>query len=306
MKRAVVDIGTNSVLLTIADINGREIENVTELSRITRLGKGFAEENIIREENIEITLNALREFSDKIHNKGVEKVRYIATEVLRRAKNSDYVIKRLSNACLGNIEIVDEYREAYYSFCSVSYMNPSKEICVVDIGGGSTEIITGIDDKVIFTKSLRLGAVNLYEKFFSVDDTYKRNDILRATGYINGMLEKDIPPDIAGNFISAYIVGGTITNVAAILDGMTEYKPEVIEGKVISFTEIDGLLETLSQIKREERAKIAGIEHERADILPAGILILRTIMNYLNKDTIRVSTRGVRWGILFKTDEEGE
>lgn len=306
MKVAVVDIGTNSVLLTIADISGREIKNITELSRITRLGKGLGEENIIREENIEITLNALKEFSDKIHNKGVEKVRYIATEVLRRAKNSDYVLKRLSSACLENIEIIEEAKEGFYSFYSVSYMNPSKEICVVDVGGGSTEITTGVDADVKFSKSLRLGAVEIYEKYFSGHDVYPRDNILKASGFIFETLEKNIPQNIIGNFTGMYISGGTITNIGAIMEGMSEYKAEIIEGKAINYNEIQGLFETISQMRIQDRINIVGIEKERADILPCGILIIKNIMNYLSKDVVRISTRGVRWGLIFKLNEEGD
>ncbi len=306
MKTAVVDIGTNSVLLTIADVEGRDIRNVTELSRITRLGKGLGDDGTIREENIEITLNALREFSDKIHNKGVDKVKYVATEVLRSAKNSDYVLKKLSGACLGDIEIIDGEKEGFYSFYSVSYLNPSKEICVVDIGGGSTEISTGIDSDIKFTRSLKLGAVGIYEKYFSAKEVYQRDAVLQASGYINEILEKNIPYDVTGNFTAVHISGGTITNIGAILEGMAEYRPEIIENKTISFREIQGLFETISQMSRQERAKITGIEPDRADILPAGILIVRNIMDYLRRESVRVSTRGVRWGIIFKMNEEGE
>ncbi|MGC8926661.1 MAG: hypothetical protein ACP5QK_01920 [Myxococcota bacterium] len=305
MKVAVVDIGTNSILLTIADIEGRDIKNVTELSRITRLGKGLSDDNTIREENIEITLSALKEFADKIHNKGVEKVKYIATEALRRAVNSDYVIKKLSSASLSNIEIIDEGREGFYSFYSVSFMNPSKEICVIDIGGGSTEITTGVDSNVRFTKSLKFGAVDLYERFFKNGDIYSRGDILRATGYVNQVLEKEIPQDVAAGFVGVYVSGGTITNIAAILEGMKDYNPDLIEGKGVHINEITGLFETISQMRKEERSKIVGIEAERSDILPAGILILKSIMTYLGKESIRVTTKGVRWGIIFKMDEEG-
>lgn len=306
MKVAVVDIGTNSILLTIADIEGRDIKNITELSRITRLGRGLSDDNTIREENIEITLSALKEFADKIHNKGVEKVKYIATEALRRASNSDYVLKKLSSACLSDIEIIDGSKEGFYSFYSVSFMNPAKEICVIDIGGGSTEISTGIDSNVRFTKSLKLGAVYIYEKFFRNGDIYLRENILRARGFINQALEKEILPDIVGGFMGVYVSGGTITNIAAIMEGMREYNPEVLEGKTIHINDIVGLFETLSQMKKEERSKVAGIEAERADVLPSGILILIAIMNYLKKDSIRVTTRGVRWGIIFQMDKEGE
>ncbi len=304
MKVAVVDIGTNSVLLTIADREGREIKNVTELSRITRLGKGMGDDQQIKDENVEITLNALKEFADKIHNKGVEKVRYIATEAIRKARNSDHVIKRLSSVCLSDIEVIDEAKEAFLSFYSVSYMNPAKEIAVIDIGGGSTEITTGIDQNVQFSKSLKLGAVDLYERFFS-NDEYNANSILTATGFINRMLEENIPRQLIKTFMSIYISGGTITNLASVLEGTMEYSVDLIENKVINISEIDSVFNTISRIKREERTKIAGIEQGRADILPAGILIARSILNYFGKDVIRVSTRGVRWGVIFMIDEEG-
>ncbi|MCX7943887.1 MAG: hypothetical protein N2746_05200 [Deltaproteobacteria bacterium] len=305
MKAAVVDIGTNSVLLTIADIEGREIKNVTELSRITRLGKGFGEDKVIREENVEITLSALKEFSEKIHNKGVDKVKYIATEVLRSAKNSDYVLKKLSSACLSDIEIIDGVKEGFYSFYSVSYLNPSKDVCVIDVGGGSTEITAGMDSDMRFTRSLKVGAVEIYEKFFSGYDIYPRDSILKASGYIYDILEKNIPMDVIGTFTAVYVVGGTITNVGAILEGMNEYKPDLIEGRVVNIGEIRGLFETISQIKGVDRTKIVGLEPERADVLPSGILIIRSIMTYLNRDNIRISTRGVRWGVMFQLSEEG-
>jgi len=305
MKRAVVDIGTNSLLLTIADIEGREIKSITELSRITRLGKGVESDGMIKEENIEVTLNALKEFADKIHNKGVEKVKYIATEILRKASNRDYVLKRLSSVCLGDIEVISEAQEGFYSFYSVAYMNPSKEICVIDVGGGSTEITTGVDSSVSFSKSLKLGAVGLYEKFFDGKDIYPYNDVLKAQGYVNRILEENIPINLVGNFMGLYVSGGTITNVAAILEGMRNYNADLIDNRVIKLSEIEGLFEIISNMSKESRARIAGIEENRADILPSGILILRSILHYLNKDVIRVSSRGVRWGVMFKLEEEG-
>jgi len=305
MKRAVVDIGTNSLLLTIADIEGREIKNVTELSRITRLGKGVDADGLIKEENIEITINALKEFADKIRNKGVEKVKYIATEILRKASNRDYVVKRLSTVCLGDIEIISESQEGFFSFYSVAYMNPSKEICVIDVGGGSTEVTTGIDSNVRFSKSLKLGAVGLFEKFFEGKDIYPKDDILRAQGYINRILEENIPVNLVGNFMGIYVSGGTITNVAAILDAMKSYNADLIDNKVIKLSDIEGLFETISKMSKESRSRIVGIEENRADILPSGILILKSLLNYLNKDVIRVSSKGVRWGVMFKAEEEG-
>lgn len=304
MKVAVIDIGTNSVLLTIAERAGREIKNVVELSRITRLGKGMGEEQLIREEHIEATLNALKEFADKIHNKGVEKVKYIATEAIRKAKNNDYVLRRLSSVSLSEIEVIDGPEEAFLSFYSVSYMNPAKEISVVDIGGGSTEITMGRDQNIQFAKSLPVGAVTLYERFFS-DDEYRRDSVLKANGYINRLLEESVPPQLIKTFTSVYLTGGTITNLVSILEGRGEYNADLIENRTVSIREIKGVFDTISQIRRDERAKITGIEAERADILPAGILIAKSILNYFRKDVVRVSARGLRWGVIFKMDEEG-
>lgn len=304
MKVAVIDIGTNSVLLTIAEREGREIKNVVELSRITRLGKGMGDDQLIREENIEATLNALKEFADKIHNKGVEKVKYIATEAIRKAKNSDYVLRRLSSVSLSEIDVIDGSQEAFLSFYSVSYMNPAKEISVIDIGGGSTEITTGRDQNIQFVKSLPVGAVTLYERFFS-DDEYRMDSVLKANGYINRLLEENVPSQLIKTFMSVYLTGGTVTNLASILEGRGEYNADLIENRSVSIREIKGVFDTISQLRKDERAKITGIEAERADILPAGILIAKSILNYFRKDVVRVSTRGSRWGIIFKMDEEG-
>ena len=184
-------------------------------------------------------------------------------------------------------------------------MNPSKEICVIDVGGGSTEVTTGIDSNVRFSKSLKVGAVGLFEKFFEGKDIYSKDDILKAQGYMNRILEENIPVNLVGNFMGIYVSGGTITNVAAILDAMKSYNADLIDNKVIKLSDIEGLFETISQMNKESRARIVGIEENRADILPSGILILKSLLNYLNKDVIRVSSKGVRWGVMFKAEEEG-
>ena len=171
---------------------------------------------------------------------------------------------------------------------------------VIDIGGGSTEIITGKTHEQPVAKSLPIGGVVLTEEYIYHDPPLKTE--IGAMKWDTAVKIYSLPM-IEGE-CRATGVGGTITTLAAVHHGLTEYTPDVIENTMLSGDDVASILERFSQCTVEERAAIPGMEKGREDIILAGTVILFECMRYYSLKTIRVSTKGVRYGYLMSLTSE--
>ena len=296
-KAAAFDIGTNSILGCIAEKQNNHIRVIKELNTIVKLGKDLSNDNILKKEKIEDAVKVICEFKKVVESYGIESVMAAGTMVLRKAKNRKHLIEMVKERCSVYIKLVSTYEEALLSYLGVisGLKGRTNKITVIDIGGGSTEIISGKDKEIIGVHSFELGIIDLTEKFFYEEEVKEKN-IREAFGYVDKKLCK-VKVEDRDLFIG---IGGTITNFAAIKHKMKEYDPELINITYLSREEIEYIFNILKEKNLKERRKVEGLGYKRADTIIAGGVILIKIMNYLNIQRFLVSDRGLRHGLLYK------
>ncbi len=304
-RNIVIDVGTNSVHILVCDVgaHGQDFEVVLDDRRITRLGHGLASTNELQEEAMARTCDAIQEFVEKARRLGVGQVVAIGTSALREAKNAREFVNRVKNRCGIEIEVVSGETEARCAFLSIrsdeyfSHFN-GDPIMVIDIGGGSTEIIVG-QRKIDSFASVNLGAVYLTETFLANDPpTVKELDTLYSfledtwSTQPVAMAKYHAPPALTG-------IGGTIVNLLSMKLGLSRFDPRLLHGEMLHIREIEDQIGRLCSVPVASRRQIPGLEAKRADIIIAGAAILRSILKRFHASRIHVSTHGLRYGIMY-------
>ena len=304
-RNLIIDVGTNSVHMLVCDvgIDGQKPKIVLDDRRITRLGNGLTLTNELQEEAMTCTCAAIREFAVQAERLGVEQIIAVGTSALREARNAAEFVKRVENQCGIEIEIISGEAEAQCAFLSIrsdtyfSHLN-GDHIMVIDIGGGSTEIIVGRQEVDNFV-SVNLGAVYLTEAFLANDPpTAEELEVLYS------FLEEtwSTQPVAGAKFHSEPAltgIGGTIVNLAGMKLGLNRFDPRLLHGEMLHITEIEDQIRQLCSVPLEERKKIPGLEAKRADIISAGAAVLRSVLKYFGASRIRVSTHGLRYGVMY-------
>lgn len=288
---AAIDIGTNTILMAIGTCNDDgELLIIRDELRFARLGKDVNATKFISEERTEIAVGILKEYKQVCDEYGVAEIVAVATSAMRDATNSDTVKHTLENVLNANIDIIGGEREAYLSFLG-TVPNHNGAI-VVDIGGGSTEIVVGKDKEILFAQSLNIGAVRITERFFSVTPP-SHEEVILATSLIEQTISQlplfDFP---------IYCVAGTPVTLACISLGTETYQSERINGYVLSALAINVILRQLVTSTVEEIKLMNKVAAERADILPAGTLILSSVLRHFSKNNCIVRTGGLRYGLI--------
>lgn len=301
MRLASIDIGTNSVKLVVAEVEDQSIKDVIlERTEITRLGEDVNETNLLKQEAMGRTLAILKDFKLVADSLGAKKIIAVATSAMRDAQNREEFIKSVNETINAELWVATGDEEAELTFigaCSDPQLC-SKKLVLVDVGGGSTELILGqggiIEDKF----SINAGCVRLTEEFvhsdpISTDDIQNMFKAIISLFY-NRLSRIDMSErELVG-------VGGTITTLAAIHQGISDYKVDNIHRYIMSKDDIVSLLSYLKRMNLEERKKIQGLHPKRADIIVAGAAIFSTIMEILKAREIIVSARGLRYGALLR------
>lgn len=295
MKYGAIDVGTNTALLLIVDRNGHDKE-ILDLSTITRLGEGVRQTGRLSEGAMERGLKTLARYRKILDDNGVEQTICVGTSALREASNSDVFLKLAEERLSLKIRVISEREEAFYTYLSVKGDDsiPDDTFLIIDIGGGSTEIIEG--DRYEFRDfvSLPAGTVKLTEMFVAHDPP-EADELYRLEAYARELLP--VTP-FGGRPCTLVGMGGTITNLAAMLQSLMEYDKGRVHGFRMTMAEIEELIEKMRRMTTPERRIITGMEQGREDIILQGALLLREIMVYFCFESLVVSTKGVRYGVL--------
>jgi exopolyphosphatase / guanosine-5'-triphosphate,3'-diphosphate pyrophosphatase len=312
MKVASIDIGTNTILLLIADINkDGNIETLHEEQRIPRLGKDVDGGKIIGKPAFERVEKGLKEYSSIISSYGVEHITACGTSALRDASNRVEFIKHMLHATGISIEILSGADEALWTFkgaLSGTDLLPEKS-AVLDIGGGSTEISIGVlpldaDESVrIECHSLQLGSVRLTERFF-ITQPPSQHSIDDAKEVITAQLQTFRHWNIANRTLVG--VAGTVTTLTCLELGLMDFDRDKISGYRLPRNVVNKWLEQLTKMTTGEIRSLSNVTEGRADILLAGTLILSEVMRFFKFKEVFVTERGVRYGLaLRKSMEKG-
>lgn len=298
MNIASIDIGSNTVLLLVSSINNGRLKPIINKYESPRLGKGLQVGGEIREESIQHLLEILKNYKKIIKQYECNEVILTATNAMRIASNSEIIISRIKKDLDLDIRIITGEEEARLSYmgASSSFSN-LEERMVIDIGGGSTEIIYGSNREIYFKKSFQTGVVSLTENFIGSFPYSKENINTAITELktIFGELMLSIPSNVP-----SIAVAGTPTTLSCIKQNIKIYDEEKVEASSLDSFELDDLTKILQNISGDDvKQKYGQVVSGREDVLFAGALILSHIKNILKLDRVFVSSRGLRYGNII-------
>lgn len=297
-----IDVGSSTVRLLAAETEKGLIKRqVLNLREMTRLGEGLKEGGRLSPRSRRRTLEVLKEYSEKLKEAGVEYVSAVATEALRKASDSaDFVADVIRETSL-ELEVLSWEEEARRTLLGITYgiagLNIEGWKLLIDIGGGSTELITTSDWKNCTMRSLPIGAVSLYERFL-LNDPPSDNEMSELLTYSFGIIGKaEIKPE--GEPPKLIGTAGTITTLAAVDLNLEEYDPAKVTGHVLTRDMVDKLLARLTGLSKENRKLVVGLEPGREDIIVSGTLLLGALMDAAGAESIMVCDSGLREGNLL-------
>src|SRR6056297_41867 len=300
MIKAVMEMGTNSTRLLIADLKKRELKVLKKDLITTRLGEGVDKNKRLNGKAVERGLKALRAFKKEIDKYDVSSYKLVGTSALRDVNNGEKFQKLIKEEIGYDLEIISGQKEAEFIFKGVTFGYDFSDYIIIDIGGGSTEFICkNIEEEQVEMKSLDSGAVRLTERFIA-DPALElsKNVIKKMSKFVEQELEKEI--EILTGEDNLIGVGGTITTLAAILLKLENYDPQAIHDYVLDFSQVNKVLDKLRKLDLAKRKKVKGLNPDRADIIIAGIVILIEIMKNLRSLKLRVSDYDMLHGLLIE------
>lgn len=290
---AAIDVGTNSVKFHVgeraADGTWRTLADRAE---VTRLGEGLDERGRLGEAAIERTAAAVAGMVDEAERHEVEAIAAVGTAGLRKAPNAAELVARAGVP----IEVVSGEEEARLAYlAATTALGPvAGTLVVFDTGGGSSQFSFGRPDAVHERFSVEVGAVRFTERFGLAGVTpLERLEAAtaRIAAELGRLAARTRPDAVVG-------MGGAVTNLAAVLHGLAVYDPEVVQGTVLDRAEIERQIELYRACDRAQRERITGLQPARADVILAGACIVRVVLTTLGADSLTVSDRGLRHGLL--------
>lgn len=290
MRVAAIDIGTNSIRLLKAEIIDGQLKSGNKSLNMTRIGEGVNETGRLSEAGMERSVLALKEFYQEAKAWGAEKVFALATSAVRDAENRSVFLKRVNDACGLEIEVISGDQEAKIGFLGVLAGVGSVEgkILVIDVGGGSTELIVGDSNGICFAKSVNVGAVRMTGKHIK-SDPVSNQEHLAVESDIKAITESVLKKLKTYQITRAIGIGGTATTLGAMKLEMEAYDRFKIQNASVSLSEIHGMNEKLRRLSVEERKGLKGLQPKRADIILAGSMVIEHVLNSLDIDAMHIS-----------------
>ncbi len=296
-RYAVIDAGTNSIKFHIAerDLDGRW-RTVVDRAELTRLGEGLAPRGLIIDAALERTADAIAGMVAEAKRHGVRAIAAVGTAGLRIASNSEAVVAAIAARTGVQIEVIsgDEESRLAYLATKAGLGLKTGSLVVFDTGGGSSQFTFGQDSRVDERFSVDVGAVRYTERF-KLDGTVSPDTLHQAMAAISADLSRLEGRPVPDQLVA---MGGAVTNITAVKHGLATYDPAVVQGTVLDRAEIDRQIEVYRSRDADARRAIIGLQPKRAEVILAGACIVRTVMEKLGKDSLRVSDRGLRHGVL--------
>jgi exopolyphosphatase/guanosine-5'-triphosphate,3'-diphosphate pyrophosphatase len=300
VRKAVVDVGSNSVLLLVEESDGDAWRFVADGTCVSSLGENTKATGVLGEKGMVATLEALRIFFDRAAELGSQSTEAYATMAARIASNTGEFQARAAMQRTP-VSILSGEREARLGFESVAYDSKfatESRISIIDIGGQSTELTTAVRQPdgwhIEFERSFAIGTLALRGGLLNAESPDPRA-LIQASAEIDDLVGMSY---LRGSVGLAVVLGATGTNLVTIRDGMRTWQPEVVHGAYLDFEEISGAVGRLSRMTDAERAALVGIEPGREGTLHLGALILERFLNAIGAPGCAVSVRGWRHALL--------
>ncbi len=298
-RLAGLDLGTNTFLLLIADVNANTLTPLFEKETVVRLGKGVDANGNLNAEAMQRGLACLHEYAKSAREHGCEKILAVGTSALRDAKNREeflQIAKQETGIAINVISGETEARLTYRGALSNKRDLPAP-LAILDIGGGSTEVVLGAHEQIASARSADIGSVRLTERLLK-HDPVQAEEAHAFRAHAEQVMRATWPASELKNVASVVGTAGTITTLAAMAQGLMQYEPERIDRYTLSLTKLNQIAATLTRLPIAERKKLPGLNPARADVILAGALLLERFMNIYGFEKIVVSNRGLRHGVL--------
>jgi exopolyphosphatase/guanosine-5'-triphosphate,3'-diphosphate pyrophosphatase len=300
MVVAVVDIGTNSTRLLVAEVDNGRISELERRSVVTRLGRGVDTSQQLSAEAVEDVCRTVGEYIEVYEALGAEQVIVIATSAVRDAQNADAFIAELRERYGLEARILDGSQEAQLVYEGATTARPVIDTTlVVDIGGGSTELVVGAGGEVGFHTSLQAGVVRHTERYLTTDPP-DAGELEALAADVRSLIDAELSGAAIASAGEGIAVAGTPTSLAAIDQELDPYDPARVHGYRLSLASIQRLYSRLASMTLEERLKVTGLHPGRAPTIVAGAVILIQVMRAFGLGEIEVSEHDILYGAALQ------
>ena len=300
---AAVDIGTNSTRLLVADVDDGQITEVERDTRVTRLGEGVDERRRLLPVPIARVRNVLTDFRRRAEALDAERTLAIATSAIRDAENGEAFLGEIEWSYGFATRLLSGHDEALMMFRGVrSGRQLEGGTVIVDVGGGSTELVAAESVGVRWHDSLDVGSVRLTERFLHGDPP-PQEELDACAAAVRELLAERVPDEIRSATGSAVGVAGTITSIAALALGLEEYDRDRVHGFQLTAGALDEQLERLASVTLAERRKLRPLDPERAPVIVAGAVIAREALSFFGVDVLEISEHDILDGAALAAAE---
>lgn len=300
---AAVDIGTNTILLLAAELGrGGTFRVLEDRAEITRLGAGVDRTRRIGPDGVGRSLEVLRDYVARCRKLGVDEIVAVGTSAIRDARNSGELKARLKAELGLDLRVLTGAEEAAYSYLAVEkgLALKAEDLLVVDVGGGSTELVWGRGGAIHRWASLDMGSVRLTERFL-FSDPVREEECGQLIHAMDHELERSLAGWAAAGGSPAMVgIAGTFTTLAAIAKGLSRYSHSEVHGGNLSRAEIQRQIGLFKTKAIAGRNGIPGLEPKRADVILAGAMLIDRIMAHFRIARVTVSDQGIRYGLLYE------
>lgn len=296
-RRAIIDIGSNSVRLIIYNINEHSnFEVINEAKETIRLGSYLTENNYLIDDGIEIAITVLKKFKIVCERSEVLEIYVVATEAIRRAINRRDVCNRIEAELALNINILSGKEEARYGYLAVKNSMKEKDAILLDLGGSSMEITLMKKGEFKESISLPLGCIPLTRMFNNIESNEENIELIK---FINNKLD-EISWLTKNNKMNVIGIGGIAKHIARVAKEDKNYPKELLHDYSMTREEVFKIYSDFLNLSIDERDNFRGLSKKRAEIFAAPLVAILAILRYFNSDKFIISALGLREGIIYE------
>ena len=300
MRVAIIDMGTNSTRLLVADVEDGHLSELVRRSRVTRLGRGVDTSGQLAADAIEDVCDAVASYIAIYQELEPDRLTAIATSAVRDAANGGAFTGELRERFALDASVLGGDEEARLTYLGASSERPGTDrTLVIDIGGGSTELIVGSGDEISFHASLQAGTVRHSERHLP-DDPPTAAELERLADDVRHLIDAELESEPIVQAKEGIAVAGTPTSLAAIDLELDPYDPDAVQGHGLSLSAIQRMCSELSAMPLAERLEVTGLHPDRAPTIVAGIVILTQVMRAFGLDRIEVSEHDILYGAALE------
>ena len=297
MRVGVVDIGTNSTRLLVADVDDGQIAEVDRRTEVTRLGEGVDATGRLSDEAQARVFAALDAYAAAIEEHRCNVTTGVLTSAVRDAANGEQFRDEVRRRYGLDANVIDGDTEARLTFLGATAERPAGHdpLVVIDIGGGSTEYVVGEGAQMMFHVSTQAGVVRQTERHLHSDPP-QREELAALADEVRAIIAEGVPADVRASVVAAVGVAGTATSCAAIAQELDPYDPARVHGYRLEAGALELMLARLAELDLERRRRVPGLHPDRAPTIVAGVVILLEALRAFGLDEVEVSEHDILWG----------